>query len=192
MAVNPSVRGDDPESADAAPTLDVTPREPSTAGTAGRRGRTAWAVAGLVIILAGLGVVLFNGLRDASTFFYNVDEAKAMQGQLQGRRFRMQGNVVDGTVAQTARGVTFVLTYNGQQVKVDHTGDPPDLFGPKIPVVLEGTFVGNRFTSDRILIRHDSTYVEKNKSRLRQAERDVQKVTADGTVPGPALTGSPG
>jgi cytochrome c-type biogenesis protein CcmE len=185
MAVTPTDRGDDPESADAAP-LDVTPRAPSQprrAGGAGR-GRAAWAIGGLAVIVISLGIVLFNGLRDASTFFYNVDEAVAKQSELQGKRFRMQGNVVDGTVKKTSEGVSFVISYANKRVPVDHVGDPPELFGPKIPVVLEGTFQGDRFESDQILIRHDNTYDEKNPDRIKDANKDAQKTSASGTPVG--------
>ena len=200
MAVTPSIHGDDPESSDAAPLdaapLDVTPRTAPPAGGAGgrRRGRATWAVAGLVVILGGLGVVLFNGLRDASTFFYNVDEVVAKQPQLEGQRFRVQGNVVDGTVKKTKDGVSFVLTYKGKRIAVDHTGDPPELFGPKIPVVLEGMLAGDRFESDQILIRHDSSYDENNPGRIKDAEKDAQQAgqRTSATDAGPALGGASG
>jgi cytochrome c-type biogenesis protein CcmE len=52
------------------------------------------------------------------------------------------------------------------------------LFGPKIPVVLEGTFVGDRFASDEILIRHDNAYDEANPERIQEAERDAQQGAA--------------
>jgi cytochrome c-type biogenesis protein CcmE len=207
VAVTPTDHGDDPESADAAPIathdaatdtaapprLDVTPRTPAPGRTrSGGRGRAVWAIAGLAIVIGALALVLFNGLRDASTFFYNVDEAVAKQTELQGKRFRMQGNVVDGTVKKTKDGVTFVITYAGKRVPVDHTGDPPELFGPKIPVVLEGTFVGDRFESDQILIRHDNTYDEKNPDRIKQADRDAQKSSASGDGGGAPAGGTTG
>jgi cytochrome c-type biogenesis protein CcmE len=205
MAVTPPTRPDDPESADAAPidepsvdaatpTLDVTPRAAVASDGSGGRGRRGalWAVAGLVVIVGGLGVVLFNGLRDASTFFYNVDEAVAKQSDLQGSRFRMQGNVVDGTVETTDDGVTFVISYGGKRVTVDHAGDPPELFGPKIPVVLEGTFVGDRFESDQILIRHDNAYDEDNPDRIRDAEQDAEKNSASGSDPADQGSGGSG
>jgi len=196
VAVTPDSHHDDPESADAAPvstdepvrpTLDVTPRTATTGSTGtapARRGRAIWAIAGLAVIVVGLGLVLFNGLRDASTFFYNVDEAVAKQSELQGKRFRMQGNVVDGSVEKTTEGVSFVISYGGKRVDVDHVGDPPELFGPRIPVVLEGTFAGDRFESDQILIRHDNTYDEKNPDRIKNAERDAQKTSASGAGAG--------
>ena len=177
---------DDPESADAAPVvaaerLDVTPRttEPVTGSSGRGRGRVYAAVGALVVVVVGLGLVLFNGLRDASTFFYNVDEAVAKQSSLQGERIRVQGNVVDGTVHKTSAGVSFVLRFDGKELAVDHVGDPPELFGPKIPVVLEGSLKGNTFHSDQILIRHDANYDEKNKVYRNNPKHDWSSHCAD-------------
>lgn len=212
---------DDPESPDAAPLgtastdsdgdrLDVTPRTDASSGSFGgrNRGRTYAAVAAVAVIVVGIGIVLMNGLRDASTFFYNVDEVSARQDALQGERIRMQGNVVDGSVHKTADGVSFVLRFGGDEIPIDHVGDPPELFGPKIPVVLEGTLEGGTFHSDQILVRHDSSYDEENQDRIRDAERDAegraptttQATTADSTTDpttgqperGPALGGASG
>jgi cytochrome c-type biogenesis protein CcmE len=193
--VNPVTRPDDPESPDAepivdvtgpgadGPVLDVTPRT-SRHARDGRGDRRGMVVAlGLVaLVVIGLGVVLFNGLKDASTFFYNVDEAVVRRDDLGGDRFRMQGNVVDGSVERTDEGVSFVITYGGEEVGVDHVGDPPELFGPEIPVVLEGSFSGERFASDEILIRHDNTYDEENPDRIREAEQDVERQQAGGSA----------
>ncbi|MFM7062082.1 MAG: cytochrome c maturation protein CcmE, partial [Actinomycetes bacterium] len=115
--------------------------------------------------------------QSASTFFYNVDEAVTQQSDLGTTRIRMQGNVVPGSVRTTPDGVAFVIKYKGAQVPVRHVGDPPELFGPQIPVVLEGAFAagGDRFRSDEILVRHDATYDEKNEDRVREADQDAQQ-----------------
>lgn len=187
MALSSTSRGDDPESPDAEPlaggaALDVTPRTARFAREPGRRtrGRMVLALGAVALVVAGLGVVLATGLRDAATFFYNVDEAVARRDQLGDDRFRMQGNVIDGTVRRTPEGVSFVITYGGERVEVDHVGDPPELFGPRIPVVLEGSFVGDRFASDQILVRHDNAYDEENPDRVRDAERDAERQQAGG------------
>ena len=194
--MTPTGRPDDPESSDAAeldgvdrdvadvdtPTgaespLELTPRTGRHAETADRRRspKAVVAVGALVVIVIALGAVLLTGLRDASTFFYNVDEADQQRDELSGDRIRMQGNVVPGSVERSADGVRFVIAYNGVEVPVDHVGDPPELFGPKIPVVLEGSFTGDRFSSDEILIRHDSAYDEQNPDRVRDAQRDADQ-----------------
>ena len=182
---------DDDESADATSggvDLDVTPRAHD--GSARRSGgsRRWLAVGGVTLLIAALGVVLFKGLSDASLFYYNVDEAVAKQDLLGDQRFRMQGNVIEGTIDETAAGVTFVIAYGDQQLKVVNSGAPPELFKPEIPVILEGEFATDDagevtldgdgqpvFNSDQILIRHDSTYDEENSDRIKQAEDDAKQ-----------------
>ena len=171
---------DDEESSDAAPVdarpaLDVTPRtgEHTSAGSA--RGRKYLALGGIVVLLGALGLVVFNGLNDAATFYYNVDEAVAKQGDLADQRFRMQGNVAPGSITETGDGVDFVLAYGSASVPVQHLGDPPELFDYDIPVIIEGSFDGEVFRSDEILIRHDNTYEEDNGERLREAQQDADR-----------------
>ena len=63
-----------------------------------------------------------------------------------------------------------------------HKGDPPELFGTKIPVVLEGTFKGDTYDSDTILIRHDNNYDEKNPDRVDDAEKDANSANGPETT----------
>lgn len=171
---------DDEESADAAPldvapALDVTPRTSAATRSSGSGTRKYLAIGGVVVLLGALGLVVFNGLNDAATFYYNVDEAVAKQDSLGDQRFRMQGNVVPGSITETDDGVDFVLAYRDVEVPVQHLGDPPELFSADIPVIIEGNFDGERFSSDEILIRHDSTYEEENGDRLREAQDDADR-----------------
>lgn len=157
--------------------LDLTPRgeQPQVRQ---RRGGGWPARIAIVVILGALGVVLFNGLTNATVFFYNVDQAVAKRPEIGTSRIRIQGNVVEDSIHRNANGVEFDLKYGGKVVHVDHTGEPPELFGPKIPIVLEGAFAStaldSNYRSDRMLIRHDSTYDEKNAKNVRDAEKDAQ------------------
>jgi cytochrome c-type biogenesis protein CcmE len=94
-------------------------------------------------------------------------EAVAQRESLGDRRFRIQGDVVDGTVSQVGNDVSFTLAKNGVEVPVRHQGDPPELFQPGIPVVLEGRFDGQVFDSDRILVKHSETYTADNPERVQ-------------------------
>ena len=49
--------------------------------------------------------------------------------------------MVDGSVRQVGNDVSFTLIKNDVRVPVQHKGDPPELFRPGIPVVLEGRFL---------------------------------------------------
>lgn len=180
MDVNPSNHLDDDESADAtsgsgAVGLDVTPRAASTRGGSGGSTRKYFAIGGVILLVGALGIVLFNGLTDAALFYYNVDEAVAKKDDLGDQRFRMQGNVIDGSIHETDGGVTFVIAYGDAEVHVVNSGAPPELFNAEIPVILEGQFDGDEFHSDQILIRHDSSYDEKNQDRIKQAEDDAKQ-----------------
>jgi cytochrome c-type biogenesis protein CcmE len=147
------------------PDLDLTPR---TAPARRRRGLPAVLV--LVVVLAALGFVAVKALGDASVFFLNADEAVEDRADLGDDRFRMQGTVVEGSVDETDDGVAFEVEFNDVVAEVVHRGDPPELFQPGIPVVLEGNWEGEVFASDRILVKHTSEYEAENEDRLRDAD----------------------
>jgi cytochrome c-type biogenesis protein CcmE len=119
-----------------------------------------------VVVVAALGFLVFQGLGNATLYFRTADEAVAQRQQLGERRFRIEGDVVDGSVKQVGNDVSFTLIKNDVQVPVQHKGDPPELFRPGIPVVLEGRFQGDHFASDRILVKHSETYVAENPERV--------------------------
>jgi cytochrome c-type biogenesis protein CcmE len=152
--------------------VDLTPRDLRPRG---KRRRGVWGTIAVVAVVAAIGLVLWNGLSQATVFFYNVDQAVAKKQEIGDKRFRMQGNVVKGSVQQHHGGLDFRMKYGGKTVQVAYSGEPSELFGPAIPVVMEGHFVGDRFVSDSMLIRHDNDYDQKNKVRVQQAEKDAQQ-----------------
>jgi cytochrome c-type biogenesis protein CcmE len=119
-----------------------------------------------IVVLAALGFLVFQGLGNATLYFRTADEAVAQRNELGDRRFRIEGDVVDGSVRQVGNDVSFTLTKKSVEVPVRHKGDPPELFRPGIPVVLEGRFQGDHFSSDRILVKHSETYVAENPERV--------------------------
>jgi cytochrome c-type biogenesis protein CcmE len=150
---------------DAVPELDLTPRTGET-----RRRRGVPAILALVAVVAALGFVAVKALGDASLFFLNADEAVDQRDDLGDDRFRMQGTVVGSSIEETDAGVSFEVEFNGVTADVVHRGDPPELFQPEIPVVLEGRWDGEVFASDRILVKHTSEYEAENQERLDEAD----------------------
>lgn len=126
--------------------------------------RRLW-MAGAVVV-AALGFLVFRGLGNATVYFRTADEAVAQRRSLGDRRFRIEGTVVDGSVVETAGNVAFRIESKGVEVAVAHRGDPPQLFKPGMPVVLEGRFEGDGFASDRILVKHSETYVADHPERV--------------------------
>ena len=124
-----------------------------------------WVVG--AVVAAALGFLVFQGLGNATLYFRTADEAVAQRAQLGTRRFRIEGDVVDGSVHQVGNDVSFILTSKNVEVPVRHQGDPPELFRPGIPVVLEGHYEGDHFASDRILVKHSETYIAQNPDRVK-------------------------
>ena len=125
-------------------------------------------VAGLV--LAAVGFLLFQGLGNATVYFKTADEAVADRAELGGRRFRIEGLVVSGSLRPLGGDrVGFEVESAGVEVPVVHRGDPPELFREGIAVVLEGRWDDTTYASDRILVRHSSEYRAENPERMKDA-----------------------
>jgi cytochrome c-type biogenesis protein CcmE len=143
----------------------------------------------VVLMVFGIGFVLFKTLSDASLFFLNVDEAVEQRDDFGDSRFRMQGAPVAGTVYETSmRGqsaVAFTVEFGCSQADVVHLGDPAELFQPTVPVVLEGSWEatvdaeldgydgvddGFYFVSDRMLVKHDNEYRTDFDGRIAEAK----------------------
>lgn len=176
----PSATAD--ESDEDLPPVDLTPR----AGRARGKRRLPVIIA-LVAVVGALVFIAAQSLGSATLFFYNADEAVANKDDLGDDRFRLQGTVEEGSVQQSDDRVEFVVFFGGAEVDVVHEGDPPELFQPNIPVVLEGNWDGEHFASDRIMVKHTSSYEEENPDRVEPVDAPV----ADGTTDeGSSATGA--
>lgn len=123
-----------------------------------RRRRAVIALALCGVAIAAI-VVLTVVLSKNVVYFRTVSEAVASRDTDGGRRFRMAGEVVPGTVTETATGVRFEITDGKETALVVHRGDPPSLFEDGAPVVCEGRWGSKAvFESDRIMIRHGNEY----------------------------------
>lgn len=133
-----------------------------------RDTRRLW-VAGAVV-MAALAFLVWKGLGNATLYFRTADEAVAQKKSLGTKRFRIEGNVVAGTVHEDREDgdtvVDFTIESSNVTVPIVHRGDPPEMFQPGIPVVLEGRFDGDHFASDRILVKHSETYIAEHPDRV--------------------------
>ena len=126
--------------------------------------RRLW-IAGAVVV-AALGFLVFRGLGNATLYFRTADEAVAQRQELGERRFRIEGTVVAGSVSSSGGLVSFRIAGDRVEVPIVHRGDPPELFKPGIPVVLEGRFQVEGFASDRMLVKHTESYVADHPERV--------------------------
>jgi cytochrome c-type biogenesis protein CcmE len=108
-----------------------------------------------------------RSLGASTVYFRTADEAVAQKAKLGTKRFRIEGTVVADTVRATNDTTRFAIAENGTRVEVAHRGDPPELFQPGIPVVLEGHWAGADFASDRIMVKHSAQYKARNPERVK-------------------------
>lgn len=114
---------------------------------------------GVLAVLVGL-IVSFSL---NNNFVYYMTPSEAIENRADfpdGRRFRLSGLVVPGSVEALDAGARFdAVELEGQAtVSVVHTKSPPQLFQEDIEVVLEGFWDGEEFHSDFMLIKHDEEY----------------------------------
>ena len=147
-----------------------------------RRSNSKRAIIAICVVLGALAFVVSKGLGDATVYFKTADEAVDERASLGDRRFRVEGLVTE-PVVQTGDDVRFSIMSAGVCVDVRHRGDPPELFKPGIPVVLEGNWQGDVYKSDRIMVRHTNEYKEKNSGRLEQAASEEYASCAETTSP---------
>ncbi len=123
----------------------------------------------LAVIFVALGFVLFKGATNSLEYFLTVQQANAARAKLGNQSFRMEGVVVPGSVDPTPAGVDFTIRFNHSEDRVTEIGNPPQLFQPSIPVVIQGHFQGNVFVSSLIEVKHSSNYVAEHPARIKNA-----------------------
>lgn len=142
-----------------------------TATTTARSRRLRLGIV-LALVLGASAFMLVKVLDGATTYFLNADEAIEQRDDLGTSRFRVQGTVVADSVEESGDAVAFDIEFHCAIVHVRHDGDPPELFKPGIPVVLEGSWAEDAdvYESDRILVKHTNEY---RTDRLEKADEEV-------------------
>jgi cytochrome c-type biogenesis protein CcmE len=121
---------------------------------------------GLVVVIVGF--LVFGLLNDNLVYFKTPTEL--MQGDFDGSRVRLGGQVVEGTVVEGARTVEFEVGDGQNVIDVVHDGAPAQLFQPGVGVVVEGRWDGATFHSDTMLIKHDEQYRSEDGSVYKPGE----------------------
>ncbi len=139
------------------------PRAIGAAGAAAtrRRGKgLQLAIVGLVI-LAAVGYLVYSGLR-TNVYYQTVSELQA-GGGADGKQVRLAGNVVPGSIVRDEGSSTirFQVADAGGSLPIVYHGAVPDIFGPDIEVVLEGTYdPASGFSANTLLAKCPSKFEE--------------------------------
>jgi len=101
-------------------------------------------VAGAGIILAAVMALAISSFDESKAYYQTVPELKAMGERAEGRRVRVAGNVVPGSIVRREEGlVTFDIDYEGEGLSVRYVGRAPlpDTLVDRAQAVAEGTLL---------------------------------------------------
>jgi cytochrome c-type biogenesis protein CcmE len=166
---SPSTSGAESERAPRPHAKDPASPDGHTSAATGKvrkKRRLRFWIAGAVL-LGAFGFLLAEGLSNSLNYFETVNQAVKMKSVLGTTTFRLEGNVVPGTIRRTSSGVDFKIQSSGVTEAVVETGQPPQLFANNIPVVLVGHFAGGVFASNQILVDHTAQYVAQYPCRVQ-------------------------
>ncbi len=117
----------------------------------------------LALLLVGSATALvLAALGDSISFFVTPSEIATRKVE-EGRRFRIGGLVVAGSVERgSGHEVSFALTDTAAEVKVVYAGILPDLFREGQGIVAQGMLRPDGvFAADEVLAKHDESYMPK-------------------------------
>lgn len=137
--------------------MNWLPRSPKA------RVRLLAVVAAAPVLAGAVGLSLY-AMQDAVVFFYGPSEATPAVAPA-GRKVRIGGLVRAGSTLRAGAETRFEVTDGAATVRVRYAGDLPDLFREGQGVVAEGRFEPGRvFHADRVLAKHDETYMPREVS----------------------------
>ncbi len=99
-------------------------------------------VAGSAVILGAVMALAISSFDETKAYYQTVPELRAMGARAEGRRVRVAGNVVPGTIVRRGEGVvTFDIDYEGAGLSVRYVGRAPlpDTLVDRAQAVAEGT-----------------------------------------------------
>jgi len=116
-------------------------------------------IGGALGVLAVAVVLVLTALEQNIVFFHSPSDVAAKKVP-PGKRFRIGGLVVKGSVKRDGKSIAFRVTDGSSAVPVAYTGILPDLFREGQGVVANGALnVKGVFLATEILAKHDENYM---------------------------------
>ncbi|WDT82137.1 MAG: cytochrome c maturation protein CcmE [Candidatus Manganitrophus sp.] len=140
-----------------------------------KSGRKTAIIISTLIVLAGVGYLVFGNFGKNLIYFVTPSEVVAFSSEHYGKKVRVAGMVVKDSlkvVPNTLR-LTFDLSDGAQTIPVAFEGVPPDLFKEGQGAVVEGFWDADRtFHSHMIMAKHSEDYMP---VEMKNAERSSRR-----------------
>jgi cytochrome c-type biogenesis protein CcmE len=139
--------------------------------------------AALIVIIIGTLVWLATAnVGETQTYYKTIEELKTMGDKASSKRLRVAGDVVKGSIERKGSEVAFILSGEGQQLRVRYTGSEPlpDTFRDGAQALAEGKLGEDGvFQAGKIQAKCASKYAPKNGAKPGEAPvyGDPQKIS---------------
>jgi len=134
-------------------------------------------VLGSALIVLALGYLGYSGFKESMSYYQTVPEMYASGDTAYGRRLRVQGDVLPGTIIREGKTVNFVIGDEKQTLKVQYVGtDPlPDTFRDYAQAVVEGTYGKDGvFTANKMQAKCASKYEKETAAGVNTTKNEGQ------------------
>lgn len=117
-----------------------------------------------VVIVAVVVLVVFwvaMGIEGNELPYATIGELENYQGKLDGKRFRLGGNVQEGSIVRDKTNpllVEFIIEQDEATLPVNYRKITPDMFKDGVEVIVEGEFVNGIFQADNLMTKCASRY----------------------------------
>lgn len=134
--------------------------------------RTLKILLSVFILMAAGGVLFYSSMSEAE-YFKHVNEVLETPERFKDTSLKVHGFVEAGSIVEEIRDQnihrTFILQYEGQRIRVTHSGPKPDTFRDLSEVVARGTFVHKdgeyMIEAVELMAKCPSKYEENKRSR---------------------------
>lgn len=160
--------------------LDLEAEELRLDALDGGSGLKPGMIIAILIIAAGIGYILYDGVA-GETYFYTADQAAARGAKLVGKTIRVKGKVEEGSVIgeEGQLNRSFRIVEKGKSIKVSYNRALPDTFKEGVEIVAQGRVSKDQtLVADEVLVKCPSRYegqgpdaLEKHKKAQQQAAR---------------------
>jgi cytochrome c-type biogenesis protein CcmE len=137
-------------------------------------GRRTKVAAGLGVIVACLVYLVVTGFQNTSVYYFTVSELQAREGTLAGKRVKVAGKVVGGSIVQdkATMVVRFQAEEGGKIIPVAYRGIVPDTFKDGAEVVVEGKRGADGvFHAETLLAKCPSKYEGMDPEEMKKMRR---------------------
>ncbi len=130
------------------------------------RSQMLRTAAATVVIIGTVTYLAVTGVNSNKSYYMTIHEMRAMDSKIYSRHLRVAGNVVPGSIKRDGGTVHFVLTEQGNTLKVNYAGiePPPDTFKDDSQALAVGTLGRDgTFEATQIQAKCASKYAPVNK-----------------------------